>query len=107
MEHSIHRGVDVGITVHTPVEVPMLPSGEDSELDSVDFRVLKITSQCKSSYAGISDYRMHELTHCYNPANNLTKAQVEASREKLMALGYMAKNKAISTKGKNALELYR
>lgn len=105
--HSHFCGKDMGLTIYTPVEAPMLPSGDADELDEVDYKVLKATRGLKSSYAGISDYRLYELTHCYNPANNLTKKQVEASREKLIALGYMAKNKSITTKGKNALELHK
>lgn len=101
--HVRFCGKDLGLVVHTCIEAPMLASGEDDELNEVDKRVIEVHNGLKSAY------RMEELTYqpSWSSKKALTKAQVEQSRTKLIELGYMSKNTALTTKGKNVAEMLR
>lgn len=95
--HSISRGKDMGLTIYSPDVPKLLAHGE--ELSTEETNVLYATRVYKSSYAGVSDYRAQELRH----AVGMSQAKVNEIRNTLIERGYMSKNKALTTKGKNAV----
>lgn len=95
--HSIYRGNDMGITIYSPDVPKVLPQGES--LTNDELNVLYATRAYKSSYAGVSDYRGKELRR----AVGMPQSKVDEIRNTLVEKGYMMKNKALSTKGKNAV----
>ena len=97
--HSIFCGKDMGLTVYTPEEKPQLASGEGAELTDRHILVLVCTASRKSSYAGVRDYRKSELM-----GKGFSSKEVDELREDLIEGGYLTRRKAISNKGRNAID---
>lgn len=90
-------GYGESIVVYTAAS-PLLETGE-KQLTETEVQVLLATRGLKSSYAGISDYRKHEIMRVLH----ITGEEVDAIRKVLRERGYLHKNNAISNKGKNAV----
>jgi hypothetical protein len=97
VEHIIFCGKDLGLRIHVPIDPPVLPEGKD--VPDEWLRILTITAHRKSSYAGISDYRVHAAMELWG----YKKSEVDAIRLQLIEAGYLAKNKSITIAGKNLL----
>ena len=69
-------------------------------LDKVDMAVLLATKGLKSQYAGDPDARKTEIRRKLGISGD----KVDKSRDKLIRLGFMRRNKAISPKGREAVE---
>lgn len=69
-------------------------------LDKIDMAVLLATKSFKPQYAGDPDLRKTEIRRVLK----FTSDQVDKSRAKLIRLGYMRRNKAISPKGQDAVQ---
>lgn len=69
-------------------------------LDKVDMAVLLATKGLKPQYAGDPDLRKTRIRQ----ELKFTSDQVDKSRVKLIRLGYMRRNKAISPKGRDACQ---
>lgn len=69
------------------------------ELTENERVVLIATRSLKSSYGGISNYRWHEAGR----SRGISLEEWEATKVKLVARGYLARNGAITVDGKNAV----
>ena len=100
VEHSIFCGKDLGLTIHARPDGSLTLDKPKDVLSEIEINVLRATAGLKSSYAGISDLRAHELKRKYN----YTQAEVDNARRSLIDKGLMTKNKAINNAGRNAIE---
>lgn len=106
--HVYSCGADLGLTIYARDDgVKFLPAAPVGLSDDEKL-VLRATRGLKSSYAGISDYRKHELTAprhwSADSAPLMTGARVDAARMALQAKGLLDKRNAITNAGKNAIE---
>lgn len=97
--HSIFFGKDMGLTFLVPEHVgrTMLPL-PSVELSDVERAVLGVTSAYKASYAGISDYRAHELQRKGYSLEDIMEARASLKARKLLN-----KAGAITVAGRNVL----
>lgn len=99
VEHSISRGIDMGITIYVNAEnlSKMLPA--PNETTWAEKVVLSATRGLKSSYGGIKDYRFREALS----QTGITKAEWDAAKESLIQKKMLNKAGAIQNSGRNAI----
>jgi hypothetical protein len=111
VEHSIFCGADMGLTfyVHPDNAAAMLPA-PDTELTPLERFVLTATRSLKSSYGGRDRYQMacddYDCLRALSPERAErapSRATWDATKEMLIARGYLNKAGAITTKGRNAV----
>jgi len=96
VQHSIFCGKDTGISILVK-KMDLLPL-DYPDLTNDEIIVLIATKTYKSSYAGVSNYRFHEAKRqC-----GITLDRWETAMKSLMDKKLLAKNKAITPKGRNA-----
>lgn len=97
VEHSIFCGKDTGITIHVHAEnaPKYLPAPVDLTED--EKTVLSYTKSCKSSYAGISNFRFHEATR----RTKITLDRWEAAKASCIVKGLLNKAGALTIDGRN------
>lgn len=103
IRHTMFCGKDLGLTfyVHPTNAAAMLP--KPVELTPFERIVLKATRELKSSYNGKDRYQM---TCCdYGQKPTMTRGEWDSAKTSLIAQGYLNKAGAITTKGRNALEV--
>lgn len=95
VEHVIFCGKDMGLRIYIRPEnaTPLLGTGEKVDLTDDQKVVLRLTRSLKSSYGGISNYRQHSSGFSLDKWNTIKQGLIE--------LGYLAKNGALTTKGRN------
>ncbi len=74
------------------------------DLSTLDLAVLLATRRYKPSYARIKDLRKH---YVLQTMHNVAPADVDNSRLKLIQLGFLLRNKALSPKGNEAVAVIR
>jgi len=100
VEHCIFCGKDVGITIFVhPDNMPKFLPVNNVEISEDEKLVLKLTRGLKSSYAGISDYRFHEAKR-----KGINRERWDNALKSCIEKGLLAKNKAITNKGRNLIE---
>ena len=100
VQHIIFQGKDLGLYVLIrPDEFnkDILPITED--INEYEKIVLEHTRSLKSSYGGIKNYRFYEA----NRKTNITLENWNNAIETCITKGLLAKNKAITPKGYNAI----
>lgn len=105
--HVYFCGKDMGLTIYArPDGVKFLPAAP-TELTEDEKLVLRATRGLKSSYAGISDYRKHELTapryYAADTTPRMTGVRVDAARLSLQGKGFLDKRNSITNAGRNAI----
>lgn len=98
VEHSRFCGRDTGITFHLHPENVALALPAPSELSADELIVLVATRSLKSSYGGISNYRLHEASGY----TGITAGRWEAAKAALIGRGLLNKAGAITPAGRNA-----
>ena len=97
VSHVIFCGKDMSITIYANAE-DMTPLIEDKPDISEDEKmVLFFTRAYKSSYAGISNYRLYEAKRY-----GMTEDRWNSAREKLISKKLLNKRGAITPNGRNA-----
>jgi hypothetical protein len=97
VEHSIFCGKDTGITIHVHAEnaPKYLPAPVDLTED--EKTVIGYTKSCKSSYAGIPNFRFHEATR----RTKITLDRWEAAKASCIVKGLLNKAGALTIDGRN------
>lgn len=97
VEHCYFCGKDLGLTIHTSDDAPLLSDGTDISEDLK--QLLACTYGLKSSYAGIKDYRGYRLYQRFGWSED----KVELVREQAIEKGYLTKGKALTNAGKDVV----
>lgn len=95
-------GKDMGITIHIRPDEwnsGLLVDNTQQELTWAEKVVLCATRSYKSSYAGIKNYRFVEARNY----TSITRDEWHEAVQSLMDKKFLAKNKAITPKGRNAI----
>ncbi len=99
--HVIFCGRDLGLTITCRTDAQkMLPTDEVDNLTDDEKLVLIATVSRKSSYAGVSDYRAHELMRKYH----LSQTRIDTARESLRDKKMLTATNAITIAGRNVVE---
>jgi hypothetical protein len=97
--HKIVHGKNYGLYIYARTESFITIPERSDDLSEIETRVLIITDNYKSSYAGFKDYRAVILREKFGYKQSL----IEAARKSLKQKGYMTANKAITNKGRSAI----
>ena len=105
VEHSISQGKDLGLTLHIhPHNATAMLPAPSFDLSEHEAFVLAATAQLKASYAGKD--RFENSRKSYPGAlsgHDMTRAQWDAAKSALFALGLLNKAGAITIAGKNTV----
>lgn len=100
VEHSIFCGKDMGLTLYlNPQDSPKLLEVQEENLSEDEAIVLLSTSKYKNTYGGESNLRFKYAKR----AINITLERWNQAIESCISKGLLRKNKAITPKGRNAV----
>lgn len=92
------RGKKAGLTIYSPDAPKLLEDGE--VLSNEHLNVLIVTRSLKSCYMGDSDARKTELER----NTGMSSSRIDEVRTELIESGHMSRRKAITNKGRNAVQ---